>query len=76
MREWGDQAVVWQTAFNPMIALELICEGVWKPEGVMGAEWFESKPYLDKLADYGTTWHIREEDASDIPLVWPAGKTE
>ncbi|NBO46678.1 MAG: ATP-binding protein [Actinobacteria bacterium] len=72
MSEYGDQAVVWQTAINPVIALELISEGVWKPEGVMGPEWFESQPFLDKLAEFGTQWHMREEDASDIPLVWPA----
>ncbi|NBU31457.1 MAG: ATP-binding protein, partial [Actinobacteria bacterium] len=71
MANYGDQAVVWQTAINPIIALELISEGIWKPEGIMGPEWFESEPFLNKLADFGTSWHVRDEDASDIPLVWP-----
>jgi saccharopine dehydrogenase-like NADP-dependent oxidoreductase len=66
MENYGDQAVVWQTAINPVIAMELIHEGVWKPEGVNGPEWFPAKPYLDKLEQYGTSWGLREEDASDI----------
>jgi saccharopine dehydrogenase-like NADP-dependent oxidoreductase len=66
MKEFGDQAVVWQTAINPVIALELIHTGAWKPLGVNGPEWFESKPFLDLLEEYGTSWHIRDEDASGI----------
>jgi saccharopine dehydrogenase (NAD+, L-lysine forming) len=66
MKEFGDQAVVWQTAINPVIALELIHNGVWKPQGVNGPEWFESKPFLDLLEEYGTSWHIRDEDVSGI----------
>ena len=61
MKEYGDQAVVWQTAFNPVVAMELIHEGVWKPQGVMGPEWFSPKPYLDKVNEYGAPWKIREE---------------
>ena len=66
MQEYGDQAVVWQTALNPIIAMELIHEGVWKPEGVNGPEWFPPKPFLDKLVEYGAPWRIREEDASEV----------
>jgi len=29
MREYGSQAVVWQTAINPLAALELLAEGTW-----------------------------------------------
>ena len=61
MKEYGDQAVVWQTAFNPVVAMELIHEGVWKPQGVMGPEWFSPKPYLDKVNEYGAPWKSREE---------------
>ena len=61
MKEYGDQAVVWQTAFNPVVAMELIHEGVWKPQGVMGPEWFSPKPYLDKVNEYGAPWKMREE---------------
>lgn len=66
MKEYGDQAVVWQTALNPVIAMELIHEGIWKPEGVNGPEWFDPKPFLDRLADYGAPWGIREEDTTGI----------
>jgi len=62
MAEYGDQAVVWQTAVNPVIAMELIHKGIWKPEGVAGPEWFDAKPFLDSLESYGTTWKIREEN--------------
>jgi len=29
MREWGAQAVVWQTAIQPVVALELLATGTW-----------------------------------------------
>ena len=40
MREYGSQAVVWQTAINPVIALELLASGAWKGAGVLGPEAF------------------------------------
>ena len=66
MGEYGDQAVVWQTAINPLIALELIERGDWKPVGVNGPEWFPAKPFLELLESYGTSWHIREESVEGI----------
>ena len=66
MSEYGDQAVVWQTAINPVIAMELINEGVWRPEGVNGPEWFDSVPFLNKLEEYGTEWKVRDESAEGI----------
>jgi saccharopine dehydrogenase-like NADP-dependent oxidoreductase len=66
MQEYGDQAVVWQTALNPVIALELIHDGVWKPEGVNGPEWFDPKPFLAKVEEFGAPWKIRTEDPSGI----------
>ena len=68
MKEYGDQAVVWQTAVNPVIAMELIHKGIWQPSGVNGPEWFDAKPFLDLLEPYGTTWTIREEDSSGIEI--------
>ena len=53
MREYGSQAVVWQTAINPVIALELLASGDWKGAGVLGPEAFPALPFLDKLAEYG-----------------------
>ena len=66
MENYGDQAVVWQTAINPVMAMELIHKGIWKPEGVNGPEWFAPKPFLELLAEYGSSWHIREEDTTGI----------
>jgi saccharopine dehydrogenase-like NADP-dependent oxidoreductase len=53
MREYGNQAVVWQTAVNPVVALELIDRGEWKGTGVLGPEAFPPQPFLELLADYG-----------------------
>ena len=54
MREYGSQAVVWQTALNPAVALELLAEGTWSGTGVLGPEAFPPRPYLDKLAELGS----------------------
>ncbi len=53
MREYGSQAVVWQTAINPVVALELLAEGTWAGTGVVGPESFPAQPFLAKLAEYG-----------------------
>jgi saccharopine dehydrogenase (NAD+, L-lysine forming) len=66
MKEYGDQAVVWQTAINPVIAMELIHDGIWQPEGVCGPEWFDPIPFLDKVASFGVPWGIREESTEGI----------
>ena len=66
MENYGDQAVVWQTAINPVIAMELIHNGTWKPDGVNGPEWFDAKPFLDLLEEYDSSWHIREESTDGI----------
>jgi len=61
MTEYGSQAVVWQTAINPVIALELLAAGTWAGSGVLGPEAFAAKPFLDKLVEYGSPWGMREE---------------
>jgi saccharopine dehydrogenase (NAD+, L-lysine-forming) len=66
MKNYGDQAVVWQTAINPVMAMELIANGTWKPAGVVGPEWLEPKPFLDLIESYGSSWHIRDEDPAGI----------
>ena len=60
MREYGSQAVVWQTAINPVVALELLATGVWSGAGVLGPEAFDAVPFLDLLTAYGSPWGIRE----------------
>jgi saccharopine dehydrogenase-like NADP-dependent oxidoreductase len=62
MREYGSQAVVWQTALNPVVALELLANGDWKGTGVLGPEAFPAQPYLDKLAEYGAPHGLLELD--------------
>lgn len=61
MREYGSQAVVWQTAINPVAALELVASGAWKGEGVLGPEAFPPRPFLDLLETYGSPWGLREQ---------------
>ena len=60
MREYGSQAVVWQTAINPVVALELLANGTWKGTGVLGPEAFDSVPFLDLLAEYGAPHGVVE----------------
>jgi saccharopine dehydrogenase-like NADP-dependent oxidoreductase len=63
MREWGTQAVVWQTAVNPVAALELLAAGTWKGAGVLGPEAFDAVPFLELLPEYGAPWHVEERTA-------------
>ncbi len=56
----GAQAVVWQTAMNPVVALELLATGAWSGTGVLGPEAFDAVPFLDLLTAYGSPWGMRE----------------
>ena len=60
MAEYGSQAVVWQTAVNPVVALELIDSGAWSGTGVLGPEALPPRPFLDLLSDYGSAWACEE----------------
>ncbi len=60
MRDYGHQCVVWQTAINPVIALELLADGTWSGSGVLGPEAFDAVPFLDLLTAYGSPWGIQE----------------
>jgi saccharopine dehydrogenase (NAD+, L-lysine forming) len=60
MAEYGAQAVVWQTAVNPVVALELLATGTWTGTGVLGPEAFQPRPFLDLLTAYGSPWSLRE----------------
>ena len=60
---WGRdraQAVVWQTAVNPVVALELLANGSWAGAGVLGPEAMAPDPFLDLLNAYGSPWGIEE----------------
>jgi len=60
MKTWGCQAVVAQTAFSAVIAMDLLHHGQWKGVGVLGPEAFEPDPFMDKMADYGFPYGIKE----------------
>ncbi|HTQ68172.1 MAG TPA: saccharopine dehydrogenase C-terminal domain-containing protein [Solirubrobacteraceae bacterium] len=62
MREYGSQAVVWQTAINPVVALELLDRGEWKGTGVLGPEAFPAAPFLALLAEMGSPTGVMELD--------------
>ena len=64
MAEYGCQAVVWQTAINPVVALELLYTGAWSEVGVLGPEAFPPGPFLDLLTAYGSPWGLREQTNS------------
>ena len=65
MRDYGAQCVVWQTAINPVVALELLAKGEWSGAGVLGPEAFPARPFLallaaDKPEGYGSPWGLDE----------------
>ncbi len=60
MREYGHQCVVWQTAVNPVVALELLADGTWSGAGVLGPEAFDAVPFLDLLTAYGSPWSLED----------------
>ncbi len=67
MQEYGHQCVVWQTAINPVIALELLASGTWKGAGVLGPEAFDAVPFLDLLKAYESPWGIQEVGDGNPP---------
>ncbi len=60
MQTWGCQAVVAQTAFSAVIAMDLIKHGQWQGVGVLGPEAFPPVPFMEKMADYGFPYGIKE----------------
>ncbi len=70
MANYQSQCVVWQTAFNPLVALELMAEGIWRGAGVLGPECFDPKPFLDLMSSstgYQVEWKTQER-LSATPL--------
>ncbi|MGA2294857.1 MAG: saccharopine dehydrogenase C-terminal domain-containing protein [Acidimicrobiales bacterium] len=64
MSEFGSQSVVWQTAMNPIIALELLESGAWTGEGVLGPEALPAEPFLDLVNSHGSPWACDERTPS------------
>jgi saccharopine dehydrogenase-like NADP-dependent oxidoreductase len=77
MREYGAQCVVWQTAINPIVALELLATGVWSGAGVLGPEAFDAVPFLDLLAapkphGYASPWGMEDRDPAASSATSPS----
>lgn len=72
MREYESQCVVWQTALNPVIALELLATGVWTGTGVLGPEAFDAVPFLELMRQpvgeggYGQPWGLEDRLAASV----------
>ena len=62
MRKFGVQVVGYQTGFNPVVAMELLAEGAWKGEGVLGPEAFDPDPYLAVMDRHGIHHALEERD--------------
>jgi saccharopine dehydrogenase (NAD+, L-lysine-forming) len=60
MKKWGCQAVVAQTAFNAVIGWDLLNSGTWSGKGVLGPEALDPVPFMEKMADYGFPYGIKE----------------
>ena len=60
MSEYDSQAVVWQTAINPVLALELLDSRAWSGVGLLGPEALPADPFLQLLADSGAPWGLDE----------------
>ncbi|MBJ8340755.1 saccharopine dehydrogenase NADP-binding domain-containing protein [Antrihabitans sp. YC3-6] len=65
MDTYGAQCVVWQTAINPVVALELLATGQWSGTGVLGPEAFDAVPFLELLGSgapsgYGSPWTLQD----------------
>ncbi|MEA2623117.1 MAG: saccharopine dehydrogenase L-lysine forming [Chloroflexota bacterium] len=67
-RDFGLQAVAWQTGFNPVVAMELLASGEWSGAGVLGPEAFDARPFLATLDRWGIHWAAEErEPGASIP---------
>lgn len=60
MEKWSCQCVVAQTGFNPVIGWDLLEHGQWKGAGVLGPEAFDPVPFMNKMAEYGFPYGIKE----------------
>jgi saccharopine dehydrogenase-like NADP-dependent oxidoreductase len=60
MEKWGCQAVVAQTAFNAVIAMDLLEHGHWIGIGVLGPEAFDPVLYMQRMEAYGFPYGIKE----------------
>ena len=68
--EFDAQAVVWQTALVPVIALELLERGDWGGKGVKGPEEFDAKVFLDLMAtQYKQPWEAQDRNPENPSVI-------
>jgi len=63
IRRLDCHAVVAQTAFSPVLMLELLGTGVWKKTGVHGAEAFDPDPFVNLMEAYEFPGGMTEMDS-------------
>ncbi len=63
MKKYGVQAVVWQTAANPVMGWELLETGAWKGAGVLGPEAFDPDPFMELMPKSDFPWGLKEMKA-------------
>lgn len=62
-KKYGTNAVVAQTAFSPVIMLELIAKGIWDLKGVHGPESFDPDPFVARMSKYEFPGGMQEKDS-------------
>ncbi|MFU8793985.1 MAG: saccharopine dehydrogenase family protein [Dethiobacteria bacterium] len=62
-KKYGTNSVVAQTAFSPVIMLELFAKGIWNLKGVHGPESFDPDPYIERMAKYEFPGGLQEKDS-------------
>jgi saccharopine dehydrogenase-like NADP-dependent oxidoreductase len=63
MEKLGCGCVAAQTAYNPVMAMELLAKGIWKGSGVLGPECFDPDPYIELADQYDFYMGIMEMDS-------------
>ena len=68
--EFDAQAVVWQTALVPVVALELLARGDWQATGVRGPEEFDAKVFLDLMqTGYKQNWEAQDRNPENPSVI-------
>ena len=69
-KNYNAQAVVWQTALVPVVALELLSRGDWKSTGVRGPEEFDAKLFLNLMSsEYGQPWGSQDRNPENPDVI-------
>lgn len=58
--EVGSQAISYTTGVPAMVGALMMCSGEWMQPGVWNMEQMNPDPFLEKLAEYGLPWVVRD----------------